>query len=152
MQTNSNTYPHYKKNLELPKGLYPPILGYTHQELILEICYNICVLLVENKTPHIIAKEQSLYFVEPLTYFFEKEYLEYKISTYANKNYDDNEFKYINLKRLAENCGTITTQAIQLKLNEEAFAENKNLHFEMLNVAYKTIKERILTLSFIEVM
>ncbi len=152
MQTNSNSYPHYKKNLELPKGLYPPIDGYTHQELISEICYNICVFLVENKINHIIAKKQSLYFVQSLTDFFEKEYLEYKISTYANKNYDDKEFKSINLKRLAENCGTITTQAIQSKLNDEAFAANKNLHFGILNVAYKTIKERILTLSFIEVI
>lgn len=147
MNKNNNKYPHYIPGMELPPGLFPPIIGYFHSDLINEICYNIHVFLLENDINNTKAQEYSIYLVSYLNFQFEKEFLEYKISAYSNKTYDLESFKVISIQRLADLAAEITNFAVSKFLNEIADEQIKNLSSEILEVAFHTIRERILLLN-----
>ena len=88
--------------IKLPEGVFPPMKGYTNAELATAACQSVDKLFKENKIDPTLAKESLFELFNYLTAAYEAESVDYQISTWYQKPYDDPAGRAESVKAMAK--------------------------------------------------
>jgi hypothetical protein len=76
MNQQSSNYPHYIDGAVLPKGVFPPLKGYSHKDLIRIPSANLYKLLIDENIKQTLVKEIVFNIVSKITLKYEELFTE----------------------------------------------------------------------------
>lgn len=111
MQDNKEQYQPYTLGMKLPDGVFPPMQGYTHEDLIGAAALPAeAVLKAEGLDPTLI-KESLFALAKHLNEALEAQNVEYQISTWYQKPYDNPADRTKSVAAMGESFGALTIRA-----------------------------------------
>lgn len=141
-------YPYYQEGMELPKGVFPPLEGYTHEALIGEACSLAYEYLIAKGVNMTLAQETVFSIGALINDSFEKKLVEYKLSTYAQKPYENAEFRASSIDAMAADFSAGATRAVMDAIADSPIrAIGKEACFGLAYCVRNAISDRILTLK-----
>ena len=111
MQDNQGQYQPYNPGMKLPEGVFPPMKGYTHEDLIGAAALPAeAVLKAEGIDPTLI-KESLFALAKHLNEALEAQNVEYQISTWYQKPYDNPADRTKSVAAMGESFGALAIRA-----------------------------------------
>ncbi|SUD66704.1 Uncharacterised protein [Pseudomonas putida] len=107
MQDNQSQYQPYTLGMKLPDGVFPPMKGYTHGDLIAAAQARVEAFMKAQKVDPTLIRESLIALATHLNTRLEKEGAEYQISSWYQKPYDDLEARNRSVERLGEHFGGV---------------------------------------------
>ncbi|MFJ2983676.1 MULTISPECIES: hypothetical protein [unclassified Pseudomonas] len=106
-QDQQGKYEPYKPGMNLPDGVFPPMQGYTHGDLIAAAQVRVEAFLKAQKVDPTLIRESLIALATHLNTSLEKEGAEYQISSWYQKPYDDPAARQRSVERLGEHFGGV---------------------------------------------
>ncbi|ATH80272.1 hypothetical protein NLY39_21260 [Pseudomonas sp. KHPS1] len=116
MQDNQDQYQPYTPDMKLPEGVFPPMKGYTHADLIAAACQRVEALMKANDIDPTLARESLIALADHLNQALESQNTEYQISTWYQKPYDVPAGRTESVAAMAENFGALAVHAATASL------------------------------------
>ncbi|WP_143503692.1 hypothetical protein [Pseudomonas sp. LAIL14HWK12:I11] len=111
MQDNQGQYQPYIPGMKLPEGVFPPMKGYTHEDLIGAAALPVeAVMKAEGIDPTLI-KESLFALAKHLNEALEAQNVEYQISTWYQKPYDNPADRTKSVAAMGESFGALAIRA-----------------------------------------
>jgi len=111
MQDNQGQYQPYNPGMKLPEGVFPPMKGYTHEDLIGAAALPVeAVMKAEGIDPTLI-KESLFALAKHLNEALEAQNVEYQISTWYQKPYDNPADRTKSVAAMGESFGALAIRA-----------------------------------------
>lgn len=111
MQDNQGQYQPYTPGMKLPEGVFPPMKGYTHEDLIGAAALPVeAVMKAEGIDPTLI-KESLFALAKHLNEALEAQNVEYQISTWYQKPYDNPADRTKSVAAMGESFGALAIRA-----------------------------------------
>lgn len=107
VQEQQGKYEPYKPGMKLPDGVFPPMQGYTHGDLIAAAQVRVEAFMNAQKVDSTLIRESLIALATHLNTRLEKEGAEYQISSWYQKPYDDPEARKRSVERLGEHFGGV---------------------------------------------
>ncbi|MCX2684211.1 hypothetical protein OO306_01435 [Pseudomonas sp. DCB_AW] len=111
MQDNQGQYQPYTPGMKLPEGVFPPMPGYTHEDLIEAACKRVEGVLKANDVDPTLAKETLFALADHLNRAFQSQNVEYQIATWFKKPYDDPAARAQSVSAMGETFGSLAIRA-----------------------------------------
>ena len=148
MSQDQGEYPHYVEGMVLPEGMFPPMKGYTHEDLIDSACNKAFDFLLEKKIEPNLARETIFSLATFLKSAFENEGVENKLATYFKKPYGSNQQKKNNVVAMAQDfCELSKRAAIDSLEGSPVLILNENDLIEFVLLISNDIRDHILKLN-----
>lgn len=137
-----------KPGIDLPEGIFPPMPGYTHKDLLAIAELGVQRLLEEHSVDPGLIRETLIALSDHLYVALEKEGVEYLISTCHQQPSDDPLLHASNIKNVAEKVGVITLNAAADSLGGSPLLElGKAFYKDFMYQAGEAVRNHILTLN-----
>lgn len=107
MREKQGRYQPYKPGMQLPDGVFSPMQGYTHGDLVAAAQVRVEAFMKDRKIDPTLIRESSIALATHLNTRFAKEGAEYQISSWYQKPYDDPAARKRSVERLAEHFGDV---------------------------------------------
>ena len=107
LQDNQGQYQPYTPGMKLPDGVFPPMKGYTHGDLIAAAQARVEAFMKAQKVDPTLIRESLIALATHLNTRLEKEGAEYQISSWYQKPYDDPQARNRSVERLGEHFGGV---------------------------------------------
>ncbi|MBV4489052.1 hypothetical protein [Pseudomonas oryzicola] len=111
MQDNQGQYQPYTPGMKLPEGVFPPMQGYTHEDLIEAAGKRVEAVLKANDVDSTQAKETLFALADHLNRAFQSQNVEYQIATWFKKPYDDPAARAQSVSDMGESFGALAIRA-----------------------------------------
>lgn len=111
MKDKQGHYQPYTPGMKLPDGVFPPMPGYTHEDLIAAACQRIEVLMKADDIDPTLARESLFALADHLNQAFQSQNVEYQVSTWYQKPYDDPAARAKGVSDMAESFGALAVHA-----------------------------------------
>ena len=96
---------------KLPDGVFPPMKGYTNQELATAACQSVDKVFKENNIDPTLARESLFDLFNHLTAAYQANDVDYQISTWYQKPYNDPSARTESVKAMAKEFNALTIRA-----------------------------------------
>ncbi|MGN8248648.1 hypothetical protein [Pseudomonas sp. SMV7] len=100
-------YQPYAPGMKLPEGVFPPMHGYTHKDLIEAAGKRVESVLIVNEVDPMLAKETLFALADHLNRAFHSQNIEYQIATWFKKPYDDPAARAQSVTDMGESFGAL---------------------------------------------
>ncbi|WHU42397.1 hypothetical protein OXL99_00590 [Pseudomonas fulva] len=111
MNDNQEHYQPYTPGMKLPEGVFPPMQGYTHEDLIGAAAVRAETVLNNGGIDPTLVKESLFAMGKYLKQAFEAQNVEYQISTWYQKPYADPADRGRSVADMAETFGALAVRA-----------------------------------------
>lgn len=111
MQDNQGQNPLGATGTKLPNGVFPPMKGYTNKELATAACQSVDKLFKENDIDPTLARESLFDLFNYLTAAYQANDVDFQISTWYQKPYDNPADRAENVKAMAKEFNAVTIRA-----------------------------------------
>lgn len=128
MQNNQGQYQPYTPGMKLPEGVFPPMQGYTHEDLIGAAALPAEAVLKADGLDPTLIKESLFALAKHLNEALEAQNVEYQISTWYQKPYDNPADRTKSVAAMGESFGALTIRAVAQSLRGSPLL-NKNDEF-----------------------
>ncbi|MFJ4157220.1 hypothetical protein ACIPZF_20770 [Pseudomonas sp. NPDC089752] len=108
MQDNQGQNTSHAAGSQLPEGVFPPMKGYTNAELATAACQSVDKFFKESKIDPTLAKESLFELFNYLTAAYEDANVDYQISTWYQKPYNDPAVRAESVKAMAKEFNALT--------------------------------------------
>jgi hypothetical protein len=105
MKNSQGQYQPYTPGMKLPDGVFPPMSGYTHADLIVAASVRVEAFLKANDVDPTLTRETLIALATHLNAKFEEQGVEYQISSWYQKPYDDPAARKRSVERMGEHFG-----------------------------------------------
>lgn len=130
MQGNQGQYQPYTPGMKLPEGVFPPMKGYTHEDLIGAAALPAeAVLKAEGIDPTLI-RESLFALAKHLNEALEAQNVEYQISTWYQKPYDNPTDRTKSVAAMGESFGALAIRAAGQSLRGSPLLNKGEAFFE----------------------
>ena len=130
MQDNQGQYQPYTPGMKLPEGVFPPMKGYTHEDLIGAAALPAeAVLKAEGIDPTLI-RESLFALAKHLNEALEAQNVEYQISTWYQKPYDNPTDRTKSVAAMGESFGALAIRAAGQSLRGSPLLNKGEAFFE----------------------
>jgi len=148
MQDNKGQYQPYTPGMKLPDGVFPPMPGYTHKELLAAAhARTEDFLKAKNIEPGLI-RETLIALDTHLVNAFEKEGVEYQIATWYQKPYDSLDLRKRSVDNMAEQFGALALEAAADSLDgSQLLLQGKAFYGDFMSESGDAVSDLILTLN-----
>jgi len=148
MQDNKGQYQPYTPGMKLPDGVFPPMPGYTHKELLAAAhARTEDFLKAKNIEPGLI-RETLIALDTHLVNAFEKEGVEYQIATWYQKPYDSPDLRKRSIDNMAEQFGALALEAAAESLDgSQLLLQGKAFYGDFMSESGDAVSDLILTLN-----
>ena len=128
MQDNQGQYQRYTPGMKLPDGVYPPMQGYTHEDLIGAAAKRAEAVMKADGIDPTLARESLFALAKYLNEAFEDKLVEYRISKVYQESANDPAERSKLVAQMAESCGATAIRAATQSLRGSPLL-NKNDEF-----------------------
>lgn len=111
MKNNQSQYQTYTPGMKLPDGVFPPMPGYTHADLIAAACQRVEALMKASNVDSTLARESLIALADHLNQALESQNAEYQIATWYQKPYDTSVGRIESVTAMAESFGALAVHA-----------------------------------------
>ncbi|MFJ2983678.1 MULTISPECIES: hypothetical protein [unclassified Pseudomonas] len=118
MQDNKGQYQPYIPGMKLPDGVFPPMPGYTHKELLAVAHARTEDFLKAKNIEPGLTRETLIALDTHLVNAFEKEGVEYQIATWYQKPYESPDLRKRSVTGMAEQFGALAVKAAADSLDD----------------------------------
>jgi len=145
---NHVQYQSHTLGMKLPDGVFPPMPGYTHKELIaVAHARTVDFLKARNVEPGLI-RETLIALDTHLVNAFEKEGVEYQIATWYQKPYDSPDLRKRSIDNMAEQFGALALEAAAESLDgSQLLLQGKAFYGDFMSESGDAVSDLILTLN-----
>ncbi|MFJ4345060.1 hypothetical protein [Pseudomonas sp. NPDC089401] len=148
MQDNQGQYQPYKPGMKLPDGVFPPMQGYTHADLIAAAQLRVEAFMKAQDVDPTLARESLIALATHLNTQFEKEGIEYQISSWYQKPYDDPAARARSVERMGEDFGGAAVDAAADSLSGSPLLhKGKEFYKEFIGAAGDGVHDLIVSLN-----
>lgn len=105
MKDRQGHYQAYTLGMKLPDGVFPPMPGYTHGDLLAAAALRVDAFLKSKDIDPTLSREALISLATHLNAKFEEEGVEYQISSWYQKPYADPAARSRSVERMAEHFG-----------------------------------------------
>ncbi|WEJ71955.1 hypothetical protein [Pseudomonas sp. PSE14] len=105
MKDKQGHYQPYTPGMKLPDGVFPPMQGYTHADLISAASTRVEALMKSQDVDPTLMRESLIALASHLNSKFEEEGVEYQISSWYQKPYGDPSARARSVERMGEDFG-----------------------------------------------
>jgi len=148
MQDNKGQYQPYTPGMKLPDGVFPPMPGYTHKELLAAAhARTEDFLKAKNIEPGLI-RETLIALDTHLVNAFEKEGVEYQIATWYQKPYDSPDLRKRSVTGMAEQFGALAVKAAADSLDDSPLlTQGEEFYRQFITTTGNAVGDLIRSLS-----
>lgn len=133
---------------KLPKGVFPPMKGFTSEEIATAACQNVDRMLKESDIDPTLARESIFDLFNHLTAAYKKAAVDYQISTWYQKPYDDPSGRSDSVKAMAKEFNAFTIRAAgDALINSPLNNLNRDFKRRYLESAGNAVQDLIETLN-----
>ncbi|WAB93692.1 MULTISPECIES: hypothetical protein [Pseudomonas] len=111
MKDKQGHYQPYTPGMKLPDGVFPPMQGYTHEDLIFAAATRVEDFLKAQNVDPTLTRETLFALAAHLKAKFEEEGVEYQIASWYQKPYDDPSARNRSVERMGEDFGGAAVDA-----------------------------------------
>lgn len=111
MTEKNDAYSCDTRGMKLPDGVFPPMQGYTHEDLISAAAARAEAVLIKDGMDPMLIRESLLAMAKYLKPAFEAQNVEYQISTWYQKPYADPADRGRSVADMAETFGALAVRA-----------------------------------------
>lgn len=111
MQDNQGQYQPYTPGMKLPEGVFPPMQGYTHEDLVGAAGKRAEAVLKEAGVDPTLARESLFALAQHLNQALEAQNVEYQIATWYKKPYENPADRSKSVADMAESFGALAVRA-----------------------------------------
>lgn len=111
MQDNQGQYQPYTPNMELPEGVFPPMQGYTHEDLVGAAAKRAEAVLKRGGVDPTLIRESLIALAKHFNQALEAQNVEYQISTWYQKPYANPADRDKSVADMAETFGALAVRA-----------------------------------------
>ncbi|MFJ4157213.1 hypothetical protein ACIPZF_20730 [Pseudomonas sp. NPDC089752] len=111
MQDNQGQYQRYTPGMKLPDGVFPPMQGYTHEDLIGAAAKRAEAVMKADGIDPTLARESLFALAKYLNEAFEDKLVEYRISKVYQESANDPAERSKLVAQMAESCGAMAIRA-----------------------------------------
>ncbi|MFJ2983673.1 MULTISPECIES: hypothetical protein [unclassified Pseudomonas] len=111
MQGKQGQNPSSAADTNLPEGVFPPMKGYTNQELATAACQSVDKVFKDNNIEPTLARESLLDLFNHLTAAYQANDVDHQISTWYQKPYNDPSVRTESVKAMAKEFNALTIRA-----------------------------------------
>lgn len=111
VKDNQGQYQPYTPGMKLPDGVFPPMQGYTHEDLTAAAAVRVEAVMKADGVDPTLVRESLIALAEHLNKALEKQNVEYQISTWYQKPYDDPAARAKSVSDMAESFGALAVHA-----------------------------------------
>lgn len=142
------TYYPYIVGMELPEGVFPPMQGYTHGDLIAAAQARVEALMLKKSIDPTLIRESLIALATHLNDAFEKEGVEYQISSWYQKAYLDSAARSRSIKHMGEDFGGAAVDAAGDSLRgSPLLLQGKDFFGDYIEAAGDAVHDLIVTLN-----
>jgi len=148
MKDRKNHYQPYIPGMELPDGVFPPMPGYTHADLLAAAAVRVDAFLKSESIDPTLSREALIALASHLNAKFEEEGAEYQISTWYQKPYADPAARSRSVERMAEHFGGLAVNGAAESLRGSPLLyKGRDFFGELIGAAGEGVRDIILTLN-----
>jgi len=148
MQDNQGQYQPYTPGMKLPDGVFPPMQGYTHEDLIEAAGKRVEAVLKANDVDPTLAKETLFALADHLNRAFQSQNVEYQIATWFKKPYDDPAARAQSVSAMGESFGALAIRAAGDSLKGSPLLHKSDAFLSaFISAAGDGVSDRIVTLN-----
>ena len=148
MQDDENTGQDSGADMELPDGVFPPMSGYTHQDLLVVAQVPTQAFLEAQGVDPGLIRETIIALVSHLYAKFEEQGVEYQIATWYQKPYDNLDRRKRSVISMAEEFGVLALRASADALRgSPLMASGREFWEPLIDQAGVAIRDHILKLN-----
>ncbi|WP_425327715.1 hypothetical protein [Pseudomonas nitroreducens] len=148
MKDEQGHYQPYTPGMKLPDGVFPPMPGYTHGDLIAAAAVRVEALLKANEVDPTLIRETLIALAAHLNTEFEKEGAEYQIASWYQKPYDDSDGRRNSVARMGEHFGGLAVRGASDSMRGSPLLyKGKEFYKELIGVAGDGVHDLIVTLN-----
>ncbi|MFJ4157217.1 hypothetical protein ACIPZF_20750 [Pseudomonas sp. NPDC089752] len=111
MQDNQGQYQPYKPGMKLPDGVYPPVQGYTHADLLEAAAKPVEAILKADGVDPTLTKETLFALAAKFNEQLEEKLVEYRLAKLDQETKDDATERTKLFDQVAESLGAMAMQA-----------------------------------------
>nr|WP_314477732.1 hypothetical protein [uncultured Pseudomonas sp.] len=111
MQDSPNHYQPYQPGMKLPEGVFPPMPGYTHEDMVGAATTRAQAVLSKEGIEPALVRETLIGLAEQINRAFEAQNVEYQISTWYHKPYANSADRSKSVADMAEHFGALAVRA-----------------------------------------
>jgi hypothetical protein len=111
MKNSQGQYQPYTPGMKLPDGVFPPMPGYTHADLIAAACQRVETLMNASDIDPTLTRESLIALADHLNQALQSQNVEYQVSTWYQKPYDDPTARAQSISDMAETFGSLAIRA-----------------------------------------
>ena len=148
MKNSQGQYQPYTPGMKLPDGVFPPMPGYTHADLIAAASTRVEALLKANDVDPTLTRETLIALATHLNAKFEEQGVEYQISSWYQKPYDDPNGRRNSVERMGEHFGAAAVDgAADSMEGSPLLYKGREFYKELIGAAGDGVHDLIVTLN-----
>jgi len=148
MQGNQGQYKPYTPGMKLPDGVFPPMQGYTHADLIAAAQVRVEAFMKAQDVDPTLMRESLIALATHLNDQFEKEGVEYQVASWYQKPYDDASARIRSVERMGEDFGGAAVDAAADSLSgSPLLLKGKEFYKAYIGAAGDGVHDLIVTLN-----
>jgi len=148
MKDKQGHYQPYTPGMKLPDGVFPPMPGYTHGDLIAAAAVRVEAFLKANDVDQTLIRETLIALASHLNAKFEDQGVEYQISSWYQKPYDDPNGRKNSVERMAEHFGAAAVDGAADSMDGSPLLyKGREFYKHLIGVAGDGVHDLIMTLN-----
>ena len=148
MKDKKGHYQPYTPGMKLPDGVFPPMPGYTHADLIAAAATRVEALLKANEVDPTLIRETLIALATHLNAKFEEQGVEYQISSWYQKPYDDPNGRRNSVERMGEHFGAAAVDGASDSMEGSPLLyKGREFYGEFIGAAGDGVHDLIVTLN-----
>lgn len=148
MKNEQGHYQPYTPGMKLPDGVFPPMEGYTHQDLIYAAAGRVEAFLKAQDVDPTLIRESLFALAAHLKTKFEEEGAEYQISSWYQKPYADPAARARSVSAMGEDFGAAAIDAAAHSLRgSPLLLKGREFYKEFSGAAGEGVHDLIVTLN-----
>ncbi|KTT29762.1 hypothetical protein NS201_16190 [Pseudomonas oryzihabitans] len=141
-------YQPYIPGMKLPDGVFPPMLGYTHGDLLAAAAVRVDAFLKSKQVDPTLIREALIALATCVNAKFEEEGAEYQISSWYQKPYADRAARARSVERMAEHFGGLAVRGASESMEGSPLLyEGRDFFKGLIGAAGEGVRDLILTLN-----
>lgn len=142
------TYHAYTPGMKLPDGVFPPMEGYTHGDLIAAAQVRVESYMKAHNIDSTLMRESLTALAAHMAEKFEREGVEYQVSSWYQKPYDDPAARARSVKAMSEEYGSATVEAAAESMaGSPLLHQGKDFYKGYIGAAGDAVHDLIITLN-----
>ncbi len=148
MADKDYTYHPYTPGMKLPDGVFPPMEGYTHGDLIAAAQVRVEAYMKAHDIDPTLIRESLIALAAHMNEKFEREGVEYQVSSWYQKPYDDPAARARSVEAMSEEYGSATVEAAAESMDGSPLLhQGREFYKGYIGAAGDAVRDLIITLN-----